>query len=204
MKTRIEAINNLITDTDKVIDVGCDSAKLSNLLAKRGIHSIASDLRKNIIDNCINNTSEELKHYIDYRVGNGLEVLNEKDNINIAVLSGMGTYLILNILQNYQIPKIITISNNNHYLLRKEMVKRGYIISKEEIIKENKKYYNLIEFVTGKKEYTEKDLYVGVNHINKDLFEEYKLYKIKKLTLLLKNVPNERKEGIQNEINMLS
>lgn len=42
--------------------------------------------------------------------------------------------------------KIITISNNNHDILRSEMIKLGYYIKEEEIIKDKSKYYNLIVF----------------------------------------------------------
>ena len=38
----------IIEDNEKVLDVGCDQAHLSELLAKRKIYSIASDLRENI------------------------------------------------------------------------------------------------------------------------------------------------------------
>lgn len=204
MKTRIETIYKYIDKNDYVIDIGCDSAKLSIMLAKNKVDSIASDLRKNIIDTCIKNTPKELKKYIDYRVGDGLEVLTSEDKVNTVVLSGMGTSLILNIIKNKKFNKIITISNNNHYDLRSKMIEKGYKILMEEIIYENKKYYNLIIFVPGKDKYTAKDLYVGVNHQNIELLNKYKLYKINKLKKIIKSVPEGRQKELNEEINMLS
>ena len=46
---RIEAIYQLIDENDKVVDVGCDQAKLSILLAKRNQSSIASDISEKVI-----------------------------------------------------------------------------------------------------------------------------------------------------------
>ena len=40
---RIEALCSFIDECDKVVDVGCDQAKLGLMLAKRGQSSIASD-----------------------------------------------------------------------------------------------------------------------------------------------------------------
>ena len=47
---RIEAIYSFITEEDKVVDVGCDQAKLSLLLAKRNQSSIAADISENVIN----------------------------------------------------------------------------------------------------------------------------------------------------------
>ena len=201
--TRIDEIANIIRDDERVIDIGCDSAKLGQLLARRNIRSIASDLRQNVITTCINKIDPLISRYIDFRVGNGFEVLHDDDNITTAVLSGMGTHLMLNIIGNNKIKKIITISNNDYYYLRKEMVKKGYKISFEKIIKEKSKYYNLIVFVLGKSDYTYKDLYIGINHIDKMMLKEYATYKIHKLTSIISSVPDDRKIELIKEIDML-
>ena len=51
---RIEAIYSLIDLKDKVVDVGCDQAKLSIMLAKRNQPSIASDISENVINKAKN------------------------------------------------------------------------------------------------------------------------------------------------------
>ena len=47
---RIESIYSLININDKVVDVGCDQAKLSIMLAKRGQSSIACDISEKVIN----------------------------------------------------------------------------------------------------------------------------------------------------------
>ncbi len=197
--TRIERISSYITDEEKVIDVGCDQALLSKLLAKRKIHSIASDIKQNIIDDAIKSTKAQLKQYIDFRVGNGI-TLKENEKDYTLVLSGMGTYTILDILRNSSsnINRVITISNNNHDILRNEMNKNGYKIDLEEIIKEKNKYYNLIIFSKGNQELSEKELIVGFNHQNKALLKEKNEYLINKYENILKGTDNEELVKVVN------
>jgi len=189
---RIEKISSYIEDDEKIIDVGCDQALLSILLAKRKIYSIASDLRENIIKKASKNIYPTLKKYITFRIGDGI-TLKEDEKDYTPVLAGMGTHLILEILKNYKgsFNKIITVSNNNHDILRKEMLKLGYISNKEEIIKEKGKYYNLIVFKKGEKTYTEEELLIGINHQNKYLLKEKNELLKNKYKKILENIKKE-------------
>ena len=186
--TRLETISKYITDNEKVLDVGCDQALLSRLLAKRGIYSIASDLRSNIIENAKKGTPNDLKPFIEFRIGNGITLYDDENDYTL-VLAGMGTNTILNILKdtNKRFNKIITVSNNKNDMLRKEMLSLNYKICLEEIIKEKGKYYNLIVFIPGKSNYIEEELIVGVNHQNKDLLKEYNEYLIEKYSRIKEN-----------------
>ena len=115
MNKRIERITSYIFSEDKVADIGCDQALLSELLAKKKIYSVASDIKENIINSAKERISDiNIKKYISFVVGDGLENIN--DDIDTLVLSGMGTYTILKILSKSkkQYKKIITISNNHH------------------------------------------------------------------------------------------
>lgn len=205
MIKRIEKISSYIEDNEKVIDVGCDQAHLSELLAKRKIYSIASDIRKNIIDHAEKRINEDLKKYITFRVGNGV-TLTEKETDYTLVLAGMGTHLILNIITESIVTfkKIITISNNNHEILRKEMNKKGYIIELEEIIKEKGKYYNLIIFKKGNKTYTKEEEIIGINHQNTLLLKEWNELLVNKYKKIIKNIPDiKTKKEIENILNVL-
>lgn len=194
MTKRIERISSYIEDTEKVIDVGCDSCLLSILLAKRGIHSVASDLRKNIIENAKEKIDKNLQKYISFRVGDGV-TLTEDENDYTLVLAGMGSYLMINIMKNTTktFLKIITISNNNHDILRKEFLTLGYIVDKEEIIKERNKFYNLIVFVKGRSIYSEEDLVIGLNHQNIPLLKEKNKELINKYKKIIETINDSKK-----------
>ena len=185
---------------EKVLDVGCDQALLSKILAKRKIYSIASDLRPNIIENAKKNLTPLEKEYITFSVSNGVPtILNEEYTL---VLSGMGAHTILDILKNsnYRFNKIITISNNNNDILRTEMSKLNYYVLEEEIIKEKGKFYNLIVFDNVKRDYSKEQILVGINHKNKELLKEKNEYLIKKYTSILNIANNEKLIDIVNTL----
>ena len=198
--TRLEKISSYISDNEKVLDVGCDQALLSKILAKRKIYSIASDLRPNIIENAKKNLTPLEKEYITFSVSDGVPtILNEEYTL---VLSGMGAHTILDILKNsnYRFNKVITISNNNNDILRTEMSKLNYYVLEEEIIKEKGKFYNLIVFDNVKRDYSKEQILVGINHKNKELLKEKNEYLIKKYTSILNNANNEKLIDIVNTL----
>jgi tRNA (adenine22-N1)-methyltransferase len=175
---RIEAIASYIKSSDKIADIGCDSAELSIYLAHNKISSIAIDINTNIIENDkLIIHGKNLNKYIDLRVGNGTEVLKLKE-VNTLVLAGLGSYTIIKIIEHskYKYKKIITIANKNHKFLRKKMLEYNYKILSEEIIIEKNKYYNLIVFVPGKVLYSNEDLAIGINHKNKENLLKYHHY----------------------------
>ena len=175
---RIETIYSYIDENDKVVDVGCDQAKLSIMLSQRNQSSIAVDISEKVIEKAKRNIKSDL---IDLRVSNGLENVNSNE-VDTLVLSGMGTHTILEIISksNIKFKKIITISNNYHSILRERMNNLGYKIELEEIIKEKNKYYNLILFIRGNNNLTEEEILLGKNHVNKELYNEYLNYLLKK------------------------
>lgn len=200
MSKRIKAILKYIDENDKVLDVGCDQAILGVMLAKKGIYSYAGDIKENIVLNAKEKAlSLKLDKYITFKTSDGLKEF-EKDDIDTLVIAGIGTYTILDILKNSKkYKKIITISNNDHYLLRAEMIKRGYKIELEEIIYEKNKYYDLIIFVPGKEKYAEKEIYLGYNHQNIEFLKQRNKYLLTKY----KKLPLEGKNKLKNIIKML-
>ena len=183
---RIETIYSLIDINDRVVDVGCDQAKLGILLSLRNQSSIAAD----ISENAINRAKQDIKtDLIDLRVSNGLANIKEGE-ADTLVLAGMGTHTIIDILKdtNLRFKKIITISNNYHDILRNKMNDLNYKVDSEIIIKEKNKYYNLIIFIEGNKNYSESELLLGLNHKDKELYNEY-------LSMLLNKYINIKKQS---------
>ncbi len=179
---RIEAIYSFIDLKDRVVDVGCDQAKLGILLAKRNQKSIASDISPKVIERAsLDIRKLGLDNLIDVRVSNGLQNI-KKNEADTLVLSGMGTHTILEILNSTKLRfnKIITISNNYHDILRNKMNELNYKVDKELIIKENNKYYNLILFTEGTKEYSQKELLLGLNQVDSKQYNEYLNHLLKK------------------------
>ena len=197
---RIESIYSFIDKNDKVVDVGCDQAKLGIMLAKSNIKSIASDISLNVISRAKEDINKlGYSEYIDLRVSDGLSNIKEGE-ADTVVLSGMGTHTILEILNNTKLrfKKVITISNNYHDILRTKMNDLNYKIDRELIIKENNKYYNLILFKEGNNNLTRKEILLGKNHINDNLYNDYLNY-LKNKYLNIKEQSRDRNNKI-NEI----
>ncbi len=196
---RLLTILSFINEKDLIVDVGCDHAYLSKLLEKRGQKSIACD----IVPEIINKRKSENSKLINYYVSDGLKDIKEK--YDYPILSGMGTFTILNIIKssvvNYN--KCIISSNSDNDILRKEMVKLGFKITKEQIIKEKGKYYNIILFEIGKCNYTEKEYYIGVNHVDLDMLKEKNTYLLNKYNNLLKNIPLSKQKELLKQIKYL-
>ena len=198
---RIEAIYSFISSDDKVVDVGCDQAKLALMLAKRNQHSIASDISENVINKAKNDIKSDL---IDLRVSDGLSNIKEGE-ADTLVLAGMGTHTILDILNNTNLKfkKIITISNNYHDILRTKMNDLNYMVDSEQIIKDSNKYYNLIVFIPGNKKYSEYEINFGLNHKDKKLYKEY-LELLKNKYLSIQKESNSTNEKINYLLSLLN
>ena len=194
MNKRLTKITEYISKNDSVIDVGCDHGYLTIYLYKYKLckNVFGSDISKNALEYAINNSKKENLD-IKFYVSDGLKDI--KDYYDTIVISGMGTHTIMNILSNRELPnKIILSSNNDYYILRKFMYSLGYNISKEDIVKENNKYYDIICFIKGKKNIKKKDLILGF-HNNIDYYN----YLINKNILIMKKVPLKKKLQLLKE-----
>ena len=155
LSKRLEAISSLVPNNSKVIDIGCDHGLLDIYLYQNKISSkvIASDINENALNNAKENIKKNnLEKYIETRLGNGLDTLTDKDDINTIIISGMGSHTAIGILKNNlnklkKIDTIIIQSNTKIELLRKEVTKLNYLIEDDLLVEDNKKVYTVIKFI---------------------------------------------------------
>ena len=191
LSLRLSSLTKFVNYNDKIIDIGCDHALLDIFLVKNDLVKsiIASDVNSQALDSGIKNIENEgLRDKIEARLGDGLNVLTDKDNIDTVIISGMGTNTIMGILNNdhlKNINKLIIQSNNDHTMLRKYVTKLGFFIKSEEYFQDNKKNYINIVFVRGNKKYSKIDLTYGpiLKH-NKPYFE-FEINNIEKIEGLI-------------------
>ena len=140
---RLKLIAKKISPNDMVLDVGCDHGYLDIFLKKNKLCKMvwASD----ISSSALNYAKENFKKYhvkIETFVSDGFNNIPENVKFNTAVIAGMGTHTILNILNHPLSPnKLIIASNNDYYLLRKKLNEMGYKIVSEDVILEHEHYY---------------------------------------------------------------
>ena len=199
---RLEAISSLVPINSNIIDIGCDHALLDIYLYQKKICNkiIASDINANALNNAKENIkNNKLDNYIETRLGNGLDTLNQEDNIDTIIISGMGGHTIVGILKNNKIKldsinTIIIQSNTKLEFLRTEVTKLNYLIEDEIMVEDNKKIYTVIKLIKGKKKYTKKELYFGPILLKKEdkIFIESAKKELQKLNIYLKLLPKDR------------
>ena len=205
MSNRIDTIIKYIDLDDRVVDIGCDHALVPKKLAIKGIPSIASDINESIINK---RKGEDHSPLITFKVSDGLKNIDD-NSYDTVITSGMGSNLIYDIISksSLRFKKLITVSNKDYYELRKNITSLGFIIDKEEIIYENNKFYNLIVFIKGNKNYSNEELLLGVNHQNIDLFIKYNKYLLEKYNSILNEIPTDKlddKMNIEYRIDILN
>ncbi len=184
---RLKTICDLVDKKTNVIDVGCDHALIDIYLTKYNENKcIAADISENAIKGALINIEKyNLTNEIDVRITDGLNGITIPDN-NTIILSGMGTKTILKILEDTNnINNLIISSHNDLYLLRKNIIKKGFYIDTEAIIEDKKIFYTVIKFKKGKRKYNHYNYTYGINLSNK----EYINYCIEKNNTVLTKLP---------------
>ena len=201
LSNRLLKIASLVKNHDVIIDVGCDHALLDIYLTKNNIvkKAIATDITNGAINMALKNVSYYDCLNVDVRLGDGLDTLKKEDKVSLIIMSGLGNQKIVSILNNNKekicnVNELIIQSNTGYYELRKEVVKLGYFIKDEVLIKENNIIYVIIKFKKGKRRYSNKQLYFGPILLkNKDtLFKELISKDINKNKLILDNLPSKK------------
>lgn len=211
---RLEMVASFVNEDAFLMDVGCDHALLDIYLYnnRKKINIIASDINELPLEMALNNLKKyNLEKKIKLIRQNGIENIDR--NIDTIVLSGMGTSTILDILfknplKLKNVSNIIISSNNDYFILRKTMANNGFYIKDERIVFENGKYYPIILFNKGFKDYNDFMLKYGpILLSNKDVvFIDYIKYLITKKKNILMNLTDKHldlKNSIKKEISEL-
>ncbi|MBQ9072791.1 MAG: SAM-dependent methyltransferase [Bacilli bacterium] len=191
LSKRLQMVATLVDIKARVIDVGCDHAYLDIYLTLNNDNKcIATDINENALEIAKANIKKyKLSKKIETKLTDGLTDIDVKDDDNI-VISGMGTHTILNILNTNKLSNTLIISSNNDIeLLRREVVKLGYIIDSEIFLFDKNKPYIIIKFIKGNKEYKDIDYEFGPI-LRKNI--EYKKYLKSKYTKILNNISKKK------------
>jgi len=151
---RLLAASKYIKGYNFLADCGTDHAKLPIFCVEHGLvkKAIASDNKSGPIENAKKSIDKaNLNDLVIPVLADGLSYLNK--DIDIVSILGMGGRLIIQILENADITsvkRLILSANSENYLLREFLQDINWMIEKEELIKENGKYYQLMVLSKGK------------------------------------------------------
>ena len=210
VSNRLKSLAKYFDKDDKVIDIGCDHALLDIYLVEEGIlkSMIVSDIHEKALQQGIDNIKlHKFDKKIETRLGNGLEVLNPSDDINTILISGMGTSTIVNIIENSyfkNINKLVIQSNNDHEILRNEIVNKGFKIITEDILEDSNKTYINIVFEKGIGKYSKNEIKYGPFLIKNKMYLDYRIDYLNKI---LNKIPNNKlliRHSLKKEIRFLN
>lgn len=203
LSSRLQKISDLVEENHTFIDIGCDHGFLSIELAKKYPNAkiVASDINENALKNAKCNIQKfHLQDRISIIQSNGLENLSILDDTTI-IISGMGSHTIVGILyQGYKkLKKVNTLilqSNNDLDFLRSKVVRLGYFIQEEKLVKDAGIIYTVIVFKKGFRIYSKKDIYLGpcLRKEKSSLFQEKVQDDLKKLKSFYPNIPKSHYE----------
>lgn len=153
---RLECITSMVNKCNVAADIGTDHGYVAEILLKENIAKkiIATDINKGPLSRAVEYlTDVGLSDYCDFRLGNGLTVLEEKEADTI-IIAGMGGELISDILNT---SKNIALKTSQLILqpmtavdkLRKYLYENGFKIIDENIVKEFHHFYFIIKAQAG-------------------------------------------------------
>lgn len=177
---RLLALYRMVPNGSVVADIGCDHGQLSIALVQNRIakHVYACDLRSGPLSRA--QQAVDLAGFgnaIDCRLRNGLDDL--PDDVNIVVIAGMGFETIQMILESHMEElmkqRLFIIQSNTHPdALRKWISDHHFTIFKEDLVQEDRHYYEIIAFTSKfHASYSEDEILFGVYLPEHTLFDAY-------------------------------
>lgn len=222
LSKRLATIGKFIPQSSHLADIGSDHAYLPIylLLQEKIDYAIACEVVKGPFEAAQRQVQKYgLSDRITVRLANGLNAIEENDDINVITIAGVGGTLIRDILesgkQNQRLngmERLILQPNISERTVRIWLEKNKYAIIAETILEENKKIYEII--VAEKKQepvvLSEKDRMFGpflLKDKSSILKKKWRTEKKKRELILKKlqqsNRQDKKKKIIQREINLI-
>lgn len=142
---RLNKIFSFIEPCATFADIGCDHGKLSSLVLK---NNLAKEVyAADISAPSLKKAQDLLKNYanVSFFVSDGFKSLPSVPDT--AVISGMGGREIVNIISGTNVETLILQPQNQIPHLRTYLNESSYEIVKDELVKENNKFYTVLKAV---------------------------------------------------------
>ncbi|RDW21782.1 tRNA (adenine(22)-N(1))-methyltransferase [Oceanobacillus chungangensis] len=152
LSKRLTKVASYLPKGAKFADIGSDHAYLPCYvcLQDKSAKAIAGEVNEGPFQSALKTVQYyQLNECIEVRLGNGLEVLNNQDNVEQIVIAGMGGALIKTILEEGKAKvqyakRIIAQPNIDARSVRKWLDENNFIIKSEEVVEENQHIYEII------------------------------------------------------------
>lgn len=157
LSLRLSAIAGMVTEGNRLVDVGCDHGYLPVYLVlnKKIPGAIAMDVRKGPLSRAQEHIAQYgLSDYIETRLSDGLTALKAGEG-DTLVIAGMGGPLMERILTEGRkvlgsFQELILQPQSDLPHFRRFLLENGYEIVQEDMILEDGKYYPMMKAVSAK------------------------------------------------------
>ena len=151
LSKRLQAVAALAEPGKTAADIGCDHGYVSIWLIQQRIFPrvIAMDVRPGPLETARKNvTLYQMEDAIELRLSDGLRMLGIGE-ADCMICAGMGGALICHILEDAPekakaMKQIILQPQSELFLVRRFLRQHGYAITKEDMVKEDGKYYPML------------------------------------------------------------
>ncbi len=162
LSKRLDMVASMVGKCDTLADIGTDHGYMPIYLIKNNIikKAIAADISKGSCNKAMQNVIlYHMENNIDVRCGNGLDIIDENDNVQGIVIAGMGGMLTIDILKSgknivQKASQLILQPQRDIDKVRKYIHSVGFKIENENMINEKGKFYTVIRAVKGKEDYS--------------------------------------------------
>lgn len=208
---RLQAIAEFIPPGSVVADIGTDHGYLPVYLLQEQIchHAVAADVNEAPLEQARETVAAfNCLKKIDLRLGNGLQVLQEEDNIDTVVIAGLGGHTIASILDEgrsrlKRVKRLILQPMNEAGYLRLYLAENGFALVQETLVMEGRRLYEIIMAAPGKEQETDPlRLSLGPRLLERKppLFAVLLQEKIRKLRILQNSLQRARKEDVTGKV----
>lgn len=195
LSQRLGNIAEEIETGETVADIGTDHGFLPIHLYERGISPkvILTDISKPSLEKAVEDCNMYCPHgNFDFRHGSGIEVLSEGE-VDTVVIAGMGGILMTEILgrdlnKTYSFKKLILQPRTHIGRLRYWLVKNGFTVSGERLVREGKRICEILTVIPAERCFDrrtdeddiEYELPFSWLYCSEPLLEEYATLKLNK------------------------
>ncbi|MDE6372610.1 MAG: class I SAM-dependent methyltransferase [Clostridia bacterium] len=186
-------------------DIGCDHGKVSiaALLDGRVKRAIACDISSKSLQKAIDLANKCNVQDIEFRAGDGLQVIKDSE-VSCVVIAGMGGNEIMSILSHipHGIKRLVLSPHRNAVELRQFLSEKGFYIDKDYVVKDGKKFYDIIVALTDSGKdcaLDRRQLLLGKNKKGGD-FEEYLQLLRQKYDMLVKMSADSQQAKLYKEM----
>ncbi len=202
---RLRSIINEI-DGKTLVDVGCDHGKVTyySIKEKRVKKVIATDISQKSLDKCVDLINKAKFKNVDFRCGDGLEVVKDNE-ADIVCIAGMGGYEIIKILSKAPqgIKKLVLCPHQDVEALR-YYLKDNWYLDKDYTVYFGKHFYNVIVCTKGRDSLSKKQMLLGKDDLtNKDYVKKLESLKEKYTKIQSKNIPSEKYNQCEEYLSMI-